>query len=69
MKNYLLLTLMLAVLLPAAATNAEWTYLGDYVAPYKVDGNVVTFTCSPAPTPLTQNPKRPRNHSISEIPA
>jgi alpha-glucosidase len=47
MKKYLVVSLMLAVL-PAAAARAEWTYLGDYVAPHKTEGNVVTFTCSNA---------------------
>jgi hypothetical protein len=37
MKKYVVVSLILAVL-PAAAARAEWTYLGDYVAPYKTEG-------------------------------
>ncbi|MHC4239314.1 MAG: glycoside hydrolase family 31 protein [Planctomycetota bacterium] len=47
MKKYLVVSLMLAVL-PAPAVQAEWTYLGDYVGPYKAEGNIVTFTCTNA---------------------
>jgi hypothetical protein len=47
MEKYLVVSLLLAALL-AAAAKADWTYLGDYVAPYKTEGNVVTFTCTNA---------------------
>jgi len=32
----------------AGLAQAEWTYPGDYVKPYKVQGNLVTFECSNA---------------------
>jgi len=29
-------------------SNAAWTYVGDYVEPYQVDKNTITFTCTNA---------------------
>jgi len=44
MKKYLVVSLILVVL--PAASKAEWTFLGDYVGPYKTEGNIVAFTCT-----------------------
>lgn len=60
MEKYLVVSLLLAALL-AAAAKADWTYLGDYVEPYKTEGNVVTFTCTNAIDTKPQTPPESLN--------
>jgi alpha-glucosidase (family GH31 glycosyl hydrolase) len=47
MKKNLALVVIWLLLSPGYA-RAGWTYLGDYVAPYKTEANVITFTCTNA---------------------
>lgn len=51
--NYLFLKVLVGLcglwlVLPAAGARADWTYIGDYVQPYQVDRNIITFTCTNA---------------------
>jgi len=45
-KNLVLVAIPL--LLFTGTARSDWTYLGDYVEPYQVQGNTITFTCSNA---------------------
>jgi len=40
------------VILFTGRADAEWTYLGDYVEPYKTTGNTLTFNCTNAAVKL-----------------
>jgi len=47
MKKYLALVII-RLLLSEGCAQANWTYIDDYIEPYKVDGNILTFTCTNA---------------------
>jgi alpha-glucosidase (family GH31 glycosyl hydrolase) len=47
MKQVLNSAAVLLTLL-TCSVDAAWTYLGDYVEPYQLEGNVVTFNCTNA---------------------
>jgi len=50
MKNIWLIFGLVVINLTSLAgySNAPWTYIGDYVEPYQVDKNTITFTCTNA---------------------
>jgi len=47
MKVNLVLALIWLLLFTGFAWS-DWTYVGDYIEPYQVDGNIVTFSCANA---------------------
>ncbi|MHC4258909.1 MAG: glycoside hydrolase family 31 protein [Planctomycetota bacterium] len=36
------------LVLSATVVQGDWTYVGDYVGPYQIEANIVTFTCANA---------------------
>ena len=50
MKNIWLIFGLVVINLTSLAgySDAPWTYIGDYVEPYQVDKNTITFTCTNA---------------------